>query len=1391
MKVQLRNPFKAGSPTSPWNTDALIREELFSIERLEQHAVTLAAAQSITTKPLKRPSLNARLLDNETILLAAYRGIGAAVNDGQAITPAAEWLIDNYHLVEEQIRQIKDDLPPRFYKQLPKLASGPFTGYPRVFGLTWACVAHTDSHFDSETLRRFVHAYQRVQPLTIGELWAIAITLRVVLVENLRRAADGIVKSRLARREADRVADELLGSNGSKINSDALVLHQQANGDLSSVFVVQLVQRLRDQDPRVTPALAWLENRISAHGSTIEQVVHDEHQRQSTSNVTVRNIITSMRLISDVHWPEFFEAVSLVDEALCATSDFANMDFATRNLYRSVIEQLSRGSKHSELEVTHEVIAAINRHKQITNDNDPAFNDSKRDPGYYLLTGGRRAFEQSLGYRASLRRWPSRFSASMAPSIYISTVLFVAAIILTVPVYALHASLSSGDLLLLTLCGIVPALDLGMALVNRMVTREFGATMLPALALRNGVPQHLRTMVVVPVLLTTAESIEVQIERLEVLHLASSSGEVYFALLSDWTDAATEKQHGDDDLLEVAVKGIERLNRIHEPLAGNPRFYLLHRRRVWSAVQRQWMGWERKRGKLHELNRLLRGDTGTTFINPDLHTPQVPSAVRYVITLDADTRLPREAVRRLVGKMAHPLNHPRFDTTSRRIVEGYAILQPRVTPSLPVGREGSLFQRVFSSMTGIDAYDAAVSDVYQDLFGEGSYAGKGIYDVDAFEAALTGRVPDGSLLSHDLFEGTFARSGLVSDIEVVEEFPSRYDVAAARTHRWARGDWQLLPWITNRRSLVNGAGNRKNSLPPIARWKMLDNLRRTLSAPAVVIALLVGWTLPIRSALLWTAFLLTTIALPILLPALNSIVPRHRGISVYSHLRAFRNDVYLAALQILFTIMLVVDQACLMADAICRTLFRLLISKRNLLEWVTAAQAQLNSRLTFLAVYRRMLASVCIAIAVMTVSLLYQTSTRWLALPFALLWLVAPAIAKLISVSPLVAGRVSVSIEESKALRFIARRTWRYFETFVTHSNHMLPPDNFQEDPQHVIAHRTSPTNLGLYLLSTVSAHDFGWIGVNETVERLEATMATMQRLPRHRGHFYNWYDTHDLRALEPRYVSTVDSGNLAAHLIAVANACQQWSEHRIVDTTFATSAAEALHFTSLALKQIPDTRRNAIISHEQLQQALGVLDQALNQFTTQSNNSEGHLAIHTISELDSFIAHAAIVVDTARALANERNDDAHDDLLFWAEAANNTLMSWHRDVHQPDSARRVLQQRLLAIEAATRAMALAMEFGFLLDPERKLLSIGYLVPESTLDSSCYDLLASEARLASFFAIAKNDVATRHWFRLGRAVTAVGHGAALISWSGSMFEYLMPSLVVRAPVGSLLEQTSR
>ncbi|WP_270946331.1 glycosyl transferase [Pseudomonas aeruginosa] len=1345
----------------PWNDRAPVREELFGVERLEQHGESLAAAQPVTAcPPIVRP-LRRRLADNAAALLTAYRASASELERGRRVVPAAEWLLDNYHVVEEQIREIRDDLPPGYYRQLPKLASGPFAGYPRVFGLAWAFVAHTDSHLDLELLRRFIAAYQRVQPLSIGELWAVAITLRIVLVENLRRLVDQIGQGRAERAEADALADALL-TPGCAASALATDIARRSPAALSEIFAAQLARRLRDQDPKTNPALNWLDERLQQQGSSVEQAVQHAQQRQGASNVSVRNVITSMRLISAIDWAKLFESVSLVDARLDADGSFGRMDFPTRNLYRSAIEQLARSAPLSELAIAEQALA-----KAHSTAAPGILGEHWSEPGYHLIGGGRRAFEAHIGFRSPPSLWLGRLGGRLGILGYVGATLLLSGLLLGVTVYVLQVpGLGDGGWQWLALVGalFVPFSEAAVALVNRAVTGGVGAAILPGLELADGIPEELRTLVVVPTLLGGEAELLEQIEQLEVHYLTGTRGDLSFALLADDIDARQSVLERDVRLLKLGAAAIERLNRRHAPAPGGPRFLLLYRQRRFNPQERRWIGWERKRGKLHELNRLLRGATDTSFASLGESGPTVPSGVRFVITLDADTRLPRETLRRLIGKMAHPLNQPLFEAATQRVVSGYAILQPRVTPALPLGREGSLYQRVFSGPGGMDPYAAAVSDVYQDLFGEGSYTGKGIYDVDAFEAAMAGRIGENSVLSHDLFEGIFARAGLASDVEVVEEAPARFDVVAQRLHRWTRGDWQLLPWII-------GHWRGEWAVPWVGRSKMLDNLRRSLLAPSAALALLFSWLLPMPQALFGSLLLVGSLALPACLPVCLGLWPRRRGIGLRHHFSAWAAELRRALLQTLLSLAFLADQAWRMGDAIVRTLLRMFVTRRHLLEWTTSAQSVGKPRPGLAISYLQMVGGTSLILGAAALVLYLQPSSLALGVPFMLLWALAPALAVYSSRVPRPSKRKVLAPEEAMGLRLIARQTWRFFETFVGAEDNRLPPDNFQDQPRPVVAHRTSPTNIGLYLLSVVAARDFGWAGTQETLERLEATLAAMQRLSRHRGHFFNWYATLDLHVLEPAYVSSVDSGNLAGHLIALANACEEWLDEPL-SPAWRNGLGDTLALVRQGLDGLPRGAghwRRLRTTVEEIQA----------QIDGPQSAETGLAGLRRLAEK---------AVRDAVASAPRGVDAVSDELLFWLDALRNSVVEHQRD--RLLSAAPLLEARVRSVAKQARAFVAGMDFAFLFNTERDLFSIGYSLADNSLDSSCYDLLASEARLASLIAIAKGDVPTRHWFRLGRTATPVGTASALISWSGSMFEYLMPSLVMRAPVGSLLEQSN-
>ncbi|HEX6146994.1 MAG TPA: glucoamylase family protein [Acidimicrobiia bacterium] len=1341
-------PSTRGSGSQP--IDEPIRAELFSVERLEQHARSLAETQRVGGRRGRLRLLSRRLGENGEVLLSSYRELSKAIREEALLTPAAEWLVDNFHLVESQLREIRENLPPGYYRELPKLESGHLAGYPRVYGMVWAYVAHLDSRFDPEALRRFAIAYQDVEPLTIGELWAIPTTLRLILIENLRRMAESIVRARRLRREADETADGLLGVAGGRAGDVRSALDRFEPGELPQPFATQLLLRLRDQDPETTPGLAGLLERLAAEGMAPDEVVNETHRRQAATNVTVRNIVTSLRQVNFFDWADFVEGVSLVDRTLTAESSYGEMSFATRDRYRHAIEELSKRSGTSELDVARATLRLAG--SQLDD-------RRQRDPGYYLIGEGRTHLEDQIGFRPGAGLIAARFLRRHAAVVYLTSVALVSALALALPVLAIE--LSWPWRALMAALALIPATDIGVVLVNRAIAALTRPEELPSLALREGPTAELRTLVAVPVMLTRPGQVEELVERLEIHYLANPDGELHFALISDWRDSKTPTAADDAELLAAAALGVARLNKRHGPgPAGADRFLLLHRRRVYNPGEGEYMGWERKRGKLHELNRLLRGAVDTTFIRTD----RVPQGVRYVIALDADSRLPPGAATRLVATMAHPLNRARVDEPLGRVVEGYGVLQPRVTAFLRAGGI-SFFQRVFFPPTGIDPYAAAVSDLYQDLFGEGSYAGKGIYEVDAFEAALEGRIPENALLSHDLFEGSFARAGLVTNVEVFEEFPSHYEVALTRQHRWVRGDWQLLPWILG----------RHGPLPPVARLKMVDNLRRSLSSPAALFTLIASFLVPGVPVWPWTGFVLVALALPGMLPLLERMIPRRTSTPGAVRLRRWGTDAWRALGRTLLQCAFLAHQALRMTEAIVVTLWRLIVTRRGLLTWLTAEEAERQYGLGREGFIQRMSPSMVVGLTGSVAAAFVKPEALVAALAWSGMWVAAPLIAHQVSIPRPMKTADPPTAHDQQTLRLTARRTWRYFERFVTAEENWLPPDNYQEDLAQV-AHRTSPTNIGLYLMAVLSAREFGWIGIGETVTRLEETVSTLARLERFEGHFLNWYDTTTCEPLVPRYVSTVDSGNLAGHLLAVSQGCE-----RLRPMEPGPEVAAGILDSALLMREAADQMAGSVDIEVV---SPGELDRALTEFLS-SLRTRGAGP----DRLGEILAEAETLADIARTLAR----DGAEELTVTAEALLATVRGHVRDreAFEQVASREDLSGRLGALAERTAALAEEMDFSFLLNEDNKLLTVGYRVGEEALDQSHYDLLASEARLASFVGIAKGDLPPSHWFRLGRSMTPMGVDAALISWSGSMFEYLMPLLVMRSPPESILDTTYR
>ena len=1347
--------------------------ELFTPVQLEAHAIQIAATHAIAADPRRGPPLLPRLDKSAARLDEAYLFLSAAARQDPQPVGSEEWLRDNHHVVQDQVRDIRQHLPRKYYLELPKLADGPLQGYPRVYSFARELIVHTAGRIDLETLVEFTAAYQRVAPLSIGETWAIPIMIRLALVEELSELAEGVTAARRSRESARQATEAVVVEWDNATVARILKGGRDAAGQLPPAFVVELLQWLRDQPTAASPMWHALDRALEAQDDSADEMLRREHQREAAGQLAIGNVITSMRLASSIDWPLFFERASLVEEILREdpSGSYAVMDFPTRDRYRHAIEQLSRRTRKAETEIAR---AAVDLAAAAKRD-DPA-NDRRHHVGYYLISRGRFRLEPQVQYRPPPRERIIRFIFSHPALGYLGTIGTLWAVsVVAFLAYALRHGASNGEAILVGVLVLLPVGELVMNVVHLIITWQVPPRPLPKLALRNGIPEELRTIVAIPAIADSVERVDTLFDDLEVRFLGNRDDNLHFALLTDFADADQETLPGDDTIVAHAERRADGLNERY----GAGRFMLFHRRRRWNPSEGRWMGWERKRGKLEEFNDLLRGATDTTFtVVP--HDLAILRTVRYVITLDSDTQLPLNSACRMVGTLAHPLNTPRVDPAAGRVTEGYAILQPRVAVDL-VSANHSLFARVFAGHVGLDPYTTAVSDVYQDLFHEGSFVGKGIYHVDAFRAALAGRVPENALLSHDLFEGSYARAALCTDIQLVDDYPSHYLAFAARQHRWARGDWQIARWIWR---TVPNASRRpvRNTLSVIARWKILDNLRRSLLSPALLVLFVAGWTILPGDPGLWTSLGLLVLAFPALSQAGRSFFTRLRGVPLRMHLAAEREGLVSSVNQSLLWAALLAHQSWIMVDAIVRTLWRLLITRKHLLEWVSADRLAGVKR-TAAVVMRSMWAAPVLALVAFALVALVAPWRVLLALPFVALWFVSPLLAYTTG-RPAPDGRQPIDDNIRMTLRMVARRTWLFFEELLTPADHWLIPDNYQEDRDDLIAHRTSPTNIGLQLLSTFAAYDFGYISASGVVERLEPTFATLLKLPRYRGHFYNWYDTRTLTALLPSYVSTVDSGNLAGYLLTTRIGLQELVNDPVIRPAALDGMRDALRLCEESLSHAP--KRMGSPAGRALTREFSALHGTL---TERPLSPDDWPALLTV--IEDQVAAIGVLLHELDDVPGPHETAAVAEAAQWLERISIALAQRRADLARSEADTAELRERAARLADLADDLVEEMDFTFLFDRQRRLFSIGFNVTAGQLDASFYDALASEARLASFVAVALGQVPTEHWFKLGRSLTPAGGARALLSWSASMFEYFMPLLVMRVYPDTLLDETYR
>ncbi len=1303
---------------------------------------------------------------------------------------AREWFLDNDFLVLRTVRQVRRDMPVGFYGEL--LHDGGPGSEPRVARLARELLLRTGLRLDEEAVREGVRREQQQRPLATAELWALPALLRLAAV-------------------------------------------------------AALVSTLREVFPDEACPLPAAPDALAAL---------DPGER-------VGSCMRTFRVLNAIDWKTFFRSVSALEQVLQGdpSQAYGRMDFATQDHYRQAVERMAKATRRDELDVARLAVECAHGHAHQSG--------AEAHVGHYLVGDGREAFERRIGYRPRgaerlRRRLTRRPAVTLLDGIGATTLLA-----LTVPAWYL-ATHGAGPLewalgLALT---VLPASTLGVTVVHWLLTHVLPPRVLPKLDLTRGIPADCATVVIVPCLLGSAEEVRSLVRQLELHFLRNSDPQLRFALLSDHVDAAAESVPEDLGLLEQAETGIRLLNLKYGQDGQGP-FHLLHRRRLWNSSEGAWMGWERKRGKLQELNVLLLGREQETSFARHLGDPDGLKGIRYVITLDAGTLLPRGAAARLIGTLAHPLNRAEPDPTTGIVTRGYGVLQPRVEIA-PMDSGLSRFTRLFAGDGAIDIYTRAVSDVYQDLSGEGIYIGKGIYDLAVFEASLEGRVPENALVSHDHFEGLHARVALVTDIVLFEDYPPQYLAYARRLHRWIRGDWQLLPWLRLR---VRGASGRRHANPihVLGRWILFDNLRRSLVTPGLLLMLAAGWLVLPGAAWFWTMIALLAPAGHLFTGVVSGLILGPRRSRVRDRFSRLTRGLREGAGRWLLYLVFMAHEALVATDAIVRTLLRLGWTRRGFLEWRTADHTAklLAQRGPRAAAWSEMAPGVALALLLGGSVALLRPSALTAALPLLVLWCAAPEIARFIS-RPIEPALEPVSADERARLRRLARRTWFFYESFVGPDDQWLPPDNFQEHPRGEVAHRTSPTNIGMLLNSTVVAYDLGYLGPNELAFRLRNTLETIHRMKHVHGHLLNWYDTRTLNPLEPRYVSTVDSGNLAATLLVVEQACaevaaggaildaRRWqglldnvdlletvlrrmlgqdpnpaaeklfariqrfrtavagalersdlgagivaalsgTEWHAVDQQLLvvraerkqTSDSSAMHEVRLWIQRVHQHLRSMARELDLLAPWIAVLGRArdLGPFLSGSpRHGTAWSELERALGLPTHIGGVAELASVAEPLltAFEQSIDPVAPGSEQERAARKLVDDLRRGLTEGRSYAAHLQQELLSIGVAAEDEVRGMDFGRLYDPTTHLMHIGYNVSTGALDANHYDLLASEARIASFLAIAKGDVPTKHWFFLGRPLARVQAGTALLSWGATQFEYLMPALWMQGGHRTLL-----
>ncbi|WP_032122287.1 GH36-type glycosyl hydrolase domain-containing protein [Clostridium amazonitimonense] len=1365
------------------------KEDNFKRMSLEELVLNLSEQKIIPNKKIKKKRLM-QVLDREyKNIIRNYEQLKKRAKKEKVLIASGEWLLDNIYMIEKEFKTVKYNMPKSYYKYLPIVQEQSSYRNLRVYSIAKALAKYCDNSIDKSTVEEFLIAYEKHKHLSMGELWCLPLMLRMTLIESISKNSFIVNEIHKEKEKGDIIADRIITAYSKDRLKEELDVLMNEDISYSDAFIDRLISWIKDNGLNEEEIFKWIEEKYDISKEEIYLAIRRQSLVESNLQISMGNAIGSLRNIDATDWKKAFEDMSYVEKILSKDplGIYKTMDFNSRDYYRHKLEKFARIVKCEEGLVAEKVLQCSIDSKSLF-DRGEIKEEYKCHVGYYLIDEGVIDLKNSLNYKDSFSEKLKLFTNKYKFSLYSSTIILVVLLfqyLILSSIFRRDPNIQSYKYVLGFILMIIPLSEIVISIFNWSISKLMPPRFVPKIEFKEDIPNNCKTMVVIPTLINNESRAKHLIDDLEIYYLANRHKGLYFAILGDFKDGKNKEEQGDESIINTTLKGIKKLNEKYSQ--GEDIFYFFNRYRQYNEKEGIWLGWERKRGKLMEFNYLIRGDKNTSYnvISGDINKLQ---DIKYIITLDADTKLPIGTAKGLIGAMAHILNKPNIDRTLKKVVRGYGLMQPRVTVSIEAASK-TFFSKLFSGETGIDTYTTAVSDVYQDIFGEGIFTGKGIYDVDVFNQMLQYAIPENSVLSHDLLEGSYVRCALITDLQLVDGYPAYYNSSILRLHRWVRGDWQLLPWLY-----------KKSPINSLSKWKILDNLRRSLLTPSIILLLLYALTLAPLSFNTFTLVGFIAMICPILFHITDIVITPIKGIGISGTLNSFKKTLE----QVILIFSFIPYQAYMMMDAILRTLYRLFISNKNLLQWQTAADVEARAGKRIRDYIKSMIMGSFIGILIGYLAFVNSREAFYTYLPITILWMISPIIAYYISKEN-VDYRERISSDEELILRNISRRTWAYFEDFINEESSWLAPDNYQEDPLKGVAQRTSPTNIAMAFTSNLSAYDLGYIGIEELMGRMDKSLNAIRNLEKYHGHLYNWYDSTNGKPLYPKYVSTVDSGNLVAYLWMVPEAIKEYCKKTLINEEVIKGLQDTVR---LVKEELPDKDiyfKEDIVSYNSIEEYKNTLNVIRNNcIDIEKKEKESYywntklksMVNKRLKELQNLLPW----LDNAIINGGDFNKKLMDTVMnspleqlpeLLEKLKNAEGCSFECENLIENSIKQInrLLSRMKNLCLKCDKLVKDTDFKVVYNKERGIFYIGYNLEDKKHSDSYYDLLASEARVASYIAIAKGDIDADHWFKLGRSVTKIERNKALVSWSGTMFEYLMPLLMMKVYPDTLWEET--